>query len=163
MTKPEPKAKPKVRLNFLLGVPESTLDNYRLAHMSAAANLRKAMLETMDQLIDEMMTAELALWFKGQDRQSLLKALETEEDALTWAKRMIRGGGEILPRPRMSAEEARKHRVESSKRYRQRRKSDLSGKAPHGRAPGTIAARNRKLRNAELAKVREKGVEPRIS
>ncbi len=40
---------------------------------------------------------ELALWFKGQDRQSLLKALETEEDALTWAKRMIRGGGEILP------------------------------------------------------------------
>ncbi len=103
----------KQPLNFLLSVSEHTLDNFRLIHMSAAANLRKEIAILIDKLIDELVQVELAQWFKENDREGLKRALETEEDALTWAKRMMRGGGEILPRPRMSPEEAKAHRVAS--------------------------------------------------
>jgi hypothetical protein len=107
----------EVPINFLLTCSDKSLDNFRLAHMALAANLRKDLLAIVDQLIDENTQIALALWFKLNDRETLKRALETEEDAMTWARRMIRGGGEILPRLRMDPGEARKHRRESSKKY----------------------------------------------
>jgi hypothetical protein len=108
-----------VPLNFLLGISKESLQEYRLARMNAAANLRRQLLETIDQLIDEMLLVELAKWFEGQDRQSLFRAIASEEQAITWARRMIRGGGEILPRLRMSEEDARRHHAESAVRYQE--------------------------------------------
>lgn len=111
---------PVNNLNFLLGCSENSLDNFRLSRMSEVANLRKELHTVFDKLIDEMIQVELALWFKTHDRQALQRALETEEDAETWARRMIRGGGDILPRLRMDPEEVSKHHVESVMEYQAR-------------------------------------------
>jgi hypothetical protein len=116
--KPEKKSAP-IPLNFLLGCSATTIDNLRLAHMGLAANLRKELLLLVDKLVDEMVLIELALWFKENDREALKRALETEEDAATWAKRMIRGGHDVLPRWRKYADPTQAHRI-AAQNYRQR-------------------------------------------
>lgn len=112
--------KPEVPLNFLLGCSDQTLANYRLARMGEAADLRKEIQRLLDRLREVDLLVQLALWFEENDRRALRRALETEEDASVWAKRMIRGGHDILPRLKMSEEEVREHRRESSKRYQKK-------------------------------------------
>ena len=89
------KKAPPIRMNFLLGCSEATLDNFRLVRMASAANLRKELLSLVDTLVDEIVQIELAEWFKENDRETLRRALETEESVEAWARRMIRGGHEI--------------------------------------------------------------------
>lgn len=115
---------PSVPLNFLLGCSQTTLDQYRLARMSEAAHLRKQIQELFDKLREVDLLVQVALWFGENDRHALKRALESEEDAVTWANRMIRGGGNVLPRLRMDLEEAREHRRESAKNYQQRNISE---------------------------------------
>ncbi len=97
MPSPKDKSRP-LPLNFLLGCSEVDLDSFKLARLSAVANLRNELQAIMDKLIDEMTQASLASWFKEMDRPALKRALDTEESALEFAKRMIRGGGDIIPR-----------------------------------------------------------------
>jgi hypothetical protein len=112
--------KPEVPLNFLLGCSEVSLENYRLARMSEAADVRKQIAKLFDKLRETDLLVQLALWFQQMNRTELKRALETEEDAAAWAKRMIRGGEAILPRLAMPPEEAKAHRVKSSVKYQQR-------------------------------------------
>jgi hypothetical protein len=92
--------------------------------MGLAANLRKELLSLVDKLVDEMVQIELALWFKENDREALKGAHEAEESIDAWARRMIRGGHDILPPSRMEPEEARAHRVRSVRKYQQRNVSE---------------------------------------
>lgn len=110
--------KPSLPLNFLFGCSDAMLDNYRLEQMSRVANLRAAIQKLMVELQETMLNVQLSAWFKENDRQTLRAALETEESAMEWAKRMIRGGGDILPRLKMAPEEFREHRRESARKYR---------------------------------------------
>ena len=107
--KPEKQDKPQLPLNFLLGCSQQDLDSFQLARLAAVANLRSQLQEKIDKLIDELMQAGLAAWFRKNDRETLKTALETEESALEWAKRMIRGGGEIIPR--ICLEPGKSHRI----------------------------------------------------
>jgi len=95
---PSPKDRLSLPLNFLLGCSQADLDSFKLARLAAVANLRNELQATMDKLIDEMTQASLASWFKEMDREALKRALDAEESALEFAKRMIRGGGDIIPR-----------------------------------------------------------------
>ncbi len=107
--KPEKQNSSQVPLNFLLGCSQQDLDSFQLARLAAVANLRSQLQETIDKLIDELMQAGLAAWFRKNDRETLKTALETEESALEWANRMIRGGGEIIPR--ICLEPGKSHRI----------------------------------------------------
>jgi hypothetical protein len=169
--KPEKKDSP-IRLNFLLGCSEHTLDNFRLVRMSAAANLRQELLALVDKLVDERVQIELALWFKENDRETLKRALETEESAAEWANRMIRGGHEIVrlgsnpqahrdaamryqraniaegrcklcPRPLDRNSTQHCTKHLKQKRERQREKAQLAGKPPRGKHPNTLASLER--------------------
>jgi hypothetical protein len=102
---------PDRKLNFLLGCSQTTLTTYRLARMGEAANLRKEIQELLDKLREVDLLVQLSFWFEQNGREALKQALETEEGATDWARRMIRGGGDILPRLRMEPAEAKAHRV----------------------------------------------------
>jgi hypothetical protein len=54
------------------------------------ANLRHELHAILDKLIDEMVQAALAAWFRANNRETLKHALENEETAIRWAARMIR-------------------------------------------------------------------------
>src|SRR5262245_32959775 len=77
-------------INFLLGCSDGDLASYELAQLAKVPDLRKQLHEVLDQIIDQMAQAGLAGWFRSTDRNALKAALENHEDALTWAKRMIR-------------------------------------------------------------------------
>jgi hypothetical protein len=111
---------PDHKLNFLLGCSQTTLTSYHLARMNEAANLRKEIQKLLDKLREADLLVQLSLWFEHNDREALKRSLETEEGAEEWARRMIRGGGDILPRLRMEPEEAKAHRVKSSVKYQER-------------------------------------------
>jgi hypothetical protein len=100
---------PQVPLNFLLGCPPQDLDSFQLARLASAANLRSELQATIEKLIDELLQAGLAAWFRKNDREALKNALETAESAMEWAKRMIRGGGEIIPQ--VCLEPGQAHRI----------------------------------------------------
>jgi hypothetical protein len=104
-----------VPLNFLLGCSEQSLDAFELARLARVANLRKQLIETIDELIDESAVIRLVSFFRMNDRETLKRALENEEDALTWARRMIRGGGEIVPRIRGYSESYQKRNIAAGK------------------------------------------------
>jgi len=182
------KAKEIGDLSFLLGCSQASLGNYELAKLSSVQNLRRNLYEILDQVISEMTQAALAAWFRDTDRQSLIHALENEEDAMAWAARVLKERGRnavelALPNAPQLAP-GRAH-IEASVRYqdqniaegkcqvcpeplaagsvryceehltkcrdRARAKSKQMGKAPHGRAPGTLAA---------LAQARESRKQP---
>lgn len=65
--------------------------------MEAAANIRSELHTILDRLLDEMNQAALAMWFGQMDRAALKSALENEETALEWARRMIRGARRLSP------------------------------------------------------------------
>jgi hypothetical protein len=90
--------KPTVPVNFLLNCSDGDLANFRLARMNAAADLRKKLHEVLDSLLDQMNQADLAAWFMENDRQALKHAIEHHESALDWARRMVRGGEDVIPR-----------------------------------------------------------------
>jgi hypothetical protein len=94
-------AKP-LPVNWLLGCSKQELDTFELARLAEVADLRKELLAILDRVIDAMSQAALVAWFKEQDRQSLKHAIENEETAEEWAKRMIRDGqrseSELVPR-----------------------------------------------------------------
>jgi hypothetical protein len=79
-------------INFLLGSSKTTLTSYRLARMGEAKNLRKEIQELLDKLREVDLLVQLSFWFEQNDREALKQALETEEGATDWARRMIRGG-----------------------------------------------------------------------
>jgi RNA polymerase-binding transcription factor DksA len=96
-----PIEKQAVPLNFLLGCSQTSLQDYRLARMAEAAAVRKDIQALFDKLREVDLLVQLTLFFEQSDREALKNALENEEDAATWARRMIRGGGDILPRLKM--------------------------------------------------------------
>ena len=96
--KPEKQDALRIPLNFLLGCSASELDSFELARLAKVADLRKQMIEIIDELIDESAVVRLVSFFRVNDRQALKQALETEEGPREWANRMIRGGGDVIPR-----------------------------------------------------------------
>ena len=80
------------RLNFLLGASDADLDNFELARLAEIADLRCELTAIVDRMVEQLSQAALARWFKEQDRQSLKHAIDNEESAEEWAKRMIRDG-----------------------------------------------------------------------
>jgi len=92
-----------VPINFLLGCSNDDLGNYELARLADVADLRRQVQALIDQINEQMGLAWLAAWFKAMDRAALKEALENEESAFEWAKRMIRerqrGEGENDPIP----------------------------------------------------------------
>lgn len=110
-----------VPMNFLLGASDQSLDNYELAHLGAIADLRMQIQELLDKLNQEMALASLARWFRGQDRQTLKHAIENEETAEEWAKRMIRdrqrSPEELIPLPSLPPGAAH---LAAAKRYAER-------------------------------------------
>lgn len=96
-----------VPLNFLLGCSEVSLQEYELAHLSLAANLRAELRETLDRVIDELALAALARWFRENDQESLKRALESDEEPAAWARRILRGrtrpAAELLGLPEPAA------------------------------------------------------------
>ena len=81
-----------VPINFLLGCSNGALGNYELARLAEVAELRAQMHVLLDQTIDNQALAWLAAWFRSTDRADLKAALENEESAFEWAKRMVREG-----------------------------------------------------------------------
>lgn len=110
-----------VPLNFLLQCSQDDLGNIELARLAEVADLRAQLLVIVDRMVDNLSQAALARWFKDNDRESLKRALETEESALEWAKRMVREGQrkpeELLPLPAM--EPSTTHRA-AAIRYQER-------------------------------------------
>jgi hypothetical protein len=92
-----------IPLNFLLGCSQVSLDNYELARLAEAADLRKEALATLDRLIQQTALSILARWFRESDRAAINAALAIEETPEQWAKRMARDGQregeELLPLP----------------------------------------------------------------
>jgi hypothetical protein len=81
-----------VPINFMLGCTDSELGNYQLARLADVADLRSQLHVVLDQVIDHQTLAHLAAWFQSMDRPALNSAIENEESALEWAKRMTREG-----------------------------------------------------------------------
>jgi|SRR5215471_14459234 len=110
-----------VPLNFLLGCQNDDLDNYQLARLADVADLRRQVQTLIDQINEQMALAWLASWFHSIDRAALKEAIESEESALEWAKRMIREGqrgeGENDPIPPLPVGAAS---LAASLRYQQR-------------------------------------------
>ena len=79
-------------LNFLLGCSQASLQNFELARLAEIADLRCELTAIVDRMVEQLSQAALARWFKEQDRQSLKHAIDNEESAEEWAKRMIRDG-----------------------------------------------------------------------
>lgn len=99
---PKPLPPPAARVTFLLGASDTDLDSFELARLAAVAEIRKGLIDAIDRMVDELAQAAISRWFKVNDRAALKRALETEEDAATWAKRKIREGqrseSELVPR-----------------------------------------------------------------
>jgi hypothetical protein len=116
-------------LNFLLGCSQAALGTFELARLAEVADLRKQLHLILDRVIDQMSQAALVSWFKVQDRQSLKHAIENEESATEWAKRMIRegqrSGEELLPLPVMSPDLVRASHLTANIRYKE--KNNASG------------------------------------
>ena len=110
-----------VPLNFLLGASDQALDDYELARLAAIADLRRQIQELLDALNQEMALASLVRWFRGNDRQTLKHAIENEETAEEWAKRLIRdrqrSPEELLPLPSLPPGSAH---LAASLRYQER-------------------------------------------
>ena len=139
-----------IPLNFLLGCSETELDNFELARLDKVSGLRKRMLEIMDELIEESAVIRLVSFFRVNDRAALKHALETEESPLEWAKRMVRGGGEIIPRVCLDPKEARARRNASYIAYQKR--NIAAGKCRH--CPKPLAHNSVQYCEEHLAKVR---------
>lgn len=103
MSRPPKKPLAAVPLNFLLGCSEKALGEFELARLNEVANLRNEMQAVLDRILDQMSQAALAGWFRQIDVNALKAALENPEDAMEWAKRMIRDGQlseeELVPLP----------------------------------------------------------------
>ena len=110
-----------VGFNFLLGASNTDLDSFELMKLATIADLRKELHGIFDRIITETSQAALARWFKAQDRQTLKHAIEHEESALEWARRMIRERQrkpeELIPLP--SLEPGAAHRA-AALRYQKR-------------------------------------------
>jgi hypothetical protein len=116
--KKDPLATP---FSFLLGCSQADLSSIELTRLSNVADLRAELHVILDKIIDEMTQAALAAWFRVNDRETLRRALATEEDTVTWAKRMARdgqrSGSELLPQ---TALEPGKAHLAASLQYQQR-------------------------------------------
>ncbi len=118
----KPKAQVKnLPLNFLLGCSQASLVNFELARLNEVANLRSELHAILDRMIDAMSEAALAAWLKSQDRETLKSAIENEEDAVAWAKRMIREsrhqGDALIPRTILTP---RRAHIAAGLRYKER-------------------------------------------
>lgn len=129
-----------VSLNFLLGGSDADLDSFELLKLSNVADLRKELHGILDRLVEEMSQAALARWFLLNDRKALKCALETEEDAIAWAKREIResqrSAAELIPRPSLPI--GASHRA-AALRYSERNISEgKCEKCPQPLASGSV-------------------------
>jgi hypothetical protein len=88
--KPTSPVSGSVPINFLLGCSDTDLASYELAQLAKVSDLRKQLHEVLDQIIDKMGLAWLTAWFRSMDRNALAAAIDNEETAIEWAKRMIR-------------------------------------------------------------------------
>jgi hypothetical protein len=101
---------------FLLTCSTKDLDEMELARLADVANHRAELMELLDRMIDSSAQALVIKWFRENDRDSIKSellqdgALDTES-IQDWAKRMIRGGGLLLPRARKYKSAGQAHRV----------------------------------------------------
>jgi hypothetical protein len=88
-----------VPLNFLFNSSVSSLSNFELARLSEINNLRRHMLEVLEQWVEASAQASIAAWWRQLNRAELLHAIEVGEDPIERAKREIRemGGGPEEP------------------------------------------------------------------
>lgn len=110
---------------LLFTVSQQDLDSLQLSAQNRSANLRRQLSEIIAQLVDLEGQAALIHWLRNINRDSLRKAIEGHEDALSWARRQHRERGrtvqELIPLPQLTEEER---------------------KEPHRRAALTYQARN---------------------
>jgi hypothetical protein len=96
-----------IRLNFLLGCAEGALADFELARLGAVADLRKQLYSVLDMMIEQTAQAMLARWFRDSDRESIKRALDSEESPTDWAIRLIRERGQskedLVPLPALPA------------------------------------------------------------
>src|SRR5215467_13600411 len=108
-------------INFLLGCSDGDLASYELAQLAKVSDLRKQLHEVLDQIIDQMGLAWLSAWFRSIDRNALKAAVENEETAMDWARRMIREKQrrpeELIPSPTLAPGASH---LAASLRYQQR-------------------------------------------
>jgi hypothetical protein len=114
-----------IRLNLLLGCGESALADFELARLGAVADLRKQLYSVLDMMIEQTAQAMLARWFRDSDRESIKRALDSEESPMDWAIRLIRERGqskeELVPLAALPAGAAH---LTASLRYAERNLSE---------------------------------------
>lgn len=77
-------------INFLLNRSDAELENFELALLARAADVRSQLEELYNVLTDVTAQAATVRWFRTMDRAALKHAIENEETPEEWAKRMIR-------------------------------------------------------------------------
>jgi hypothetical protein len=149
-----------VPINFLLGCSDDALGNYELARLADVADLRRQVQILTDQVHEQMGLAWLAAWFRAMDRAALKDALENEESAFEWAKRMIRerqrGEGENDPIPPLPPGAAH---LAAGLRYQERNLAE--GKCavcPNPRDPNSVRFCTKHLAMARVRDSKRRGV-----
>ena len=69
--------RPPAPWEFLLSASRTTLQSYELSRLSHAANLRKEILELLDQYMEERTSALLARWLIEQRERSVMATENT--------------------------------------------------------------------------------------
>jgi hypothetical protein len=90
-----------VPLNFLFHSSDGDLSSFELSRLAAVANLRKQLVEVLEELVEQAAHASLAAWFRQIDRKALLDAIDTVEDPIAIAKRAIREHGRTADEPKL--------------------------------------------------------------
>lgn len=92
-----------IPINFCLSASDTDLDNFELARLAEQSDCTAQAYEFLERAIDCAAQAGVIRWFRSQGRQALKHAIENEETAEEWAKRMIRdrqrSPEELLPLP----------------------------------------------------------------
>jgi hypothetical protein len=152
------------QLNFLLGAPETDLDNFELARLAEVADARKEIQLGIDRLVDALSQAAVCGWFRQADRHKLKRAIEAspEENTaeiLAWAKERVkdqqRSDGELVPRPSLPSGAAH---LAAALRYQERNIAE--GKCslcPKPLAPNSVRHCEKHL---ALARARKPGKSP---
>ena len=175
----EKKAPP---IAYLLECSDGELGNFALARMTEVANLRRAMLDLFDRIVDESSLAVVAAWLRTIDRPELKRQLLLSPEAkineiLAQAKEEIRNQGHIeeeagpMPSPwlvrqrkYLTDEERRAGRSAQRKRWQERQlaegKCEKCGK-PLDRNSVRYCTEHLEKHRQHDARYREKkGIEP---
>ena len=147
-----------IPLSFLLGCSNDAVGTYELARLAAVSDLRKQLYTILDMMIEQTALAMLANWFRESDRDAIKQALESEDDPLDVAKRLIRERGrtaeDLIPLPALPRGAAH---LAAALRYQERNLAKgLCAVCPQPQARHSVRYCEKHLRDARL-KYKPKG------